>query len=637
MKGDFTRDTFDRDRHFSRVLWQQGRVQLDADFNEQTSILLHRQHALAADLIGPHGTPPPNAAEPDLDGFKISRVSATDFKIGNGRYYVDGILCENDAKDEAGNFVDVTYKTQPGYAQDLDAPLPATPFLVYLDVWERHLTYVELEDQDGSAISIRESALKGPDTATRAQVVWQVKATDLLPDGTTHIPANTTCDDVEKNYWSDWTKNWQREHRGMLKATAVQTRPPSSEDPCITPPEARYRGAENQLYRVEIHRAGRADEGPNSATFKWSRDNGTVIYPIREIAEKTLTLEHLGRDGRSGLQVNDWVEVVDDDYTLSNQAGALLQVTAVDPETNIVTLNAAPEVGDNPAKHRLLRRWDWQEGVQTEGEVPVHEGTSEEDWIELENGILIQFQPAPEGSQHEYRTGDYWLIPARTATGDVEWPGPVDSPKALPPHGIDHHYAPLAIFPAGDGSIADCRNLLSRGSTGDITPAKIGALALSDYDLGRTSISHVTFDQTISDGGIKTMPIAFRPALILVSGTGQARLGGRVYGGTFSAFVDLREGRMSATCAPLWIVKYPGIYDWQSFSFTHQPYVCYANFADQSSFLIRTETITVSVNSITPIDPNMFNIELKFRRTLAAGSASRLAEFRIDLELCCLG
>jgi 2-polyprenyl-6-methoxyphenol hydroxylase-like FAD-dependent oxidoreductase len=41
-------------------------------------------------------------------------------------------------------------------------------YLVYLDVWERHLTHIE-------APSIREVALGGPDTTTRAQIVWQVR------------------------------------------------------------------------------------------------------------------------------------------------------------------------------------------------------------------------------------------------------------------------------------------------------------------------------------------------------------------------------------------------------------------------------------------------------------------------------
>ena len=50
---------------------------------------------------------------------------------------------------------------------------------------------------------------------------------------------------------------------------------------------------------------------------------------------------------------------------------------------------------------------------------------------------------SPKGG---FRVGDYWLIPTRTATGDVIWPGPVENPDAIPPHGIDEHYAPLAVW-----------------------------------------------------------------------------------------------------------------------------------------------------------------------------------------------
>ena len=57
MGGDFTRDTFDPGKHYSRVLMQQGRVQLDADWNEQASILLHYMRALGRDLFGPHAGP----------------------------------------------------------------------------------------------------------------------------------------------------------------------------------------------------------------------------------------------------------------------------------------------------------------------------------------------------------------------------------------------------------------------------------------------------------------------------------------------------------------------------------------------------------------------------------------------------
>src|SRR5437899_2674137 len=55
FRGDVSRDTFDRTKHFSRVLMQQGRVQLDADWNEQGDILTHYLRSLATDLIGAHG------------------------------------------------------------------------------------------------------------------------------------------------------------------------------------------------------------------------------------------------------------------------------------------------------------------------------------------------------------------------------------------------------------------------------------------------------------------------------------------------------------------------------------------------------------------------------------------------------
>ena len=38
MKGDVSRETFDATKHYSGVRMQQGRVQTDADWNEQGAI-----------------------------------------------------------------------------------------------------------------------------------------------------------------------------------------------------------------------------------------------------------------------------------------------------------------------------------------------------------------------------------------------------------------------------------------------------------------------------------------------------------------------------------------------------------------------------------------------------------------------
>jgi hypothetical protein len=480
-RGDFTRDTFKPDRHFLRVLQQQGRVWLDADFNEQTSILLHYLQALAADLIGPHGgrdygfLVAVDAKDVGLTDWKTLRLNlqSGDFVIGKGHYYVDGILCENEG------YVLYSLKNLPGAGQLTSGK--ATPYLIYLDVWERHITYIEDEDKDRNDPSIREVALLGPDTATRSKVVWQVKMTTVTP-GTQQVDSRGVRAPTEgwpkrvESIWGTITETWQPSNRGRLKARA-KTNSDENTDPCITSPDARYRGAENQLYRVEIHNGGvkwdgKIDEDGSpsgnvkeAATFKWSRENGSVTFRI--VAKPTtgdngntttVTLENLGRDQRFGLAEGDWVEIVDDDYTLQTRAESLLQVKSIDRDQMTVTLDGTPEskVGAEPTKHPLLRRWDQKKSDPTKGwptlqagVALVQESTGTDGWLTLEDGVQIQFQTGGN-----YRTGDYWLIPARTATGDVEWPGPVSNPDALPPHGVEHHYAPLAIISVGaDGAV----------------------------------------------------------------------------------------------------------------------------------------------------------------------------------------
>ncbi len=428
MKGDFTRDTFDRRNHFTRVLWQQGRVQVDADENERTAILLHQLRSLARAVIGPHGGPDGAA------GFAITTPPrANEFSISQGCYFVDGILCENE--DTVG------YRGQPDLPVPENEALPNSRFLVYLDVWERHLTCVEQP-------SIREVALGGADTATRARVVWQVK----WYAGPLAVPA--TCADLP---WPDLVSSWQPPNRGLLKARARA--PGAVSDPCITSPDAQYRGAENQLYRVEVHNAAALDRD-HPPTFKWSRENGSVVFPIARLAADagTHTIKvqviRLGRDARLDLAVGDWVEIVDDAYVLTNRASPLHQVVAIDRADLSVTVDGILDdagTGSRPPLHPLLRRWDQKGDGLVGGAVPLVEAGGDRDgnWLPLEDGVQIQFQPTGPARGRvstPYRTGDYWMIPARVATGDVEWPGGSASPEALPPHGVEHHYAPLAIL-----------------------------------------------------------------------------------------------------------------------------------------------------------------------------------------------
>jgi hypothetical protein len=95
MKGDFTRDIFDSRKHYLRVNMQQGRVQLDADQNEQNSITLYYLQSLAKDLIGTQRGPSEGCGF-EIIPVLIEKNSDFDFAITCGHYYVDGVLCEND-------------------------------------------------------------------------------------------------------------------------------------------------------------------------------------------------------------------------------------------------------------------------------------------------------------------------------------------------------------------------------------------------------------------------------------------------------------------------------------------------------------------------------------------------------------
>ncbi len=506
MKADLTRETFQRERHYRRVIQQQGRVPIDADWNEQAEIQKHHDETEAVDVIGPGGFPQgPSfqlAASPD----------GRDLLIDDGRGYVDGILAENEnAKVEvlafsgpnqvklrtlvldgvalrAGEWVIVndpvvndpaqrfrvqaldrstqtitlsanlpaalvvartyvkrvaSYITQPDWYHPDFVSLPAPAampaltddgvFLAYLDVWRRQVT--ALEDR-----LLREVALGGPDTCTREKTVWQVKLRRIKDgqpaDCSSPLPSEAST--------------------GRLSARARQ--PASGDSPCVIAPGARYRSLENQLYRVEIHDSG----GVGSATFKLSRDNGMVMVSWLASSGPDLTVSSLGRDKVLGLASGQWIELIDDSVDESQGPGTLVKIKKVDPATNTITIDdttvyPAPPAGRGydiarfPLNPRV-RRWDH---VSSTAALKVTRPAGD-GYLDLEEGVQIRFEDG------NYVSGDYWLIPARTITADVEWPrNELGDPLPQPRRGVRHHFARLGVVTIAGGlvtGVTDCRS-----------------------------------------------------------------------------------------------------------------------------------------------------------------------------------
>jgi hypothetical protein len=175
-------------------------------------------------------------------------------------------------------------------------------------------------------------------------------------------------------------------------------------------------------------------------------------------------------------------------------------VEKVDPVDRIVTLripeapegtpSPPPSFGENNGAHPLLRLWDSPGAVNVEVS-----DDSDDDGIPLEDGIEVKF--FAEDDDSNFRTGDYWLIPARTIPGNIQWPQEVSpsQAKAVPPQGIVHRYAPLARITLDEGGnpdeVVDYRRTfapLSEPAGG--LPAPAGGLPAPDWDSGEIILTH---------------------------------------------------------------------------------------------------------------------------------------------------
>jgi photosystem II stability/assembly factor-like uncharacterized protein len=343
------------------------------------------------------------------------------FTISSGRIYVDGILGQLDHP--------ASYMNQPDFPSPppLSAPTGDRTDLVFLDLWQRHITAIEDPE-------IREVALGGPDTTTRLKTIVQVKILENVETG--------NCEDDLQHGWPPIPP---LNKRGRL---STQAEPGAIDEPCIIAPGGGYRGLENRLYRVEIHEGGVLSSGTNEnvPTFKWSRDNGSVVVGGECIDESgsgnKVKVNRLGRDQVLVLKEGDWVEVLGDGTELRGEPGTMARIEPngiSEQEAQMFALTLDQNISQHSGeKHLKVRRWD---GVN---QVNVHQ------WIELEDGIQIRFWPGT------YCPGDYWIFTARAATGNVK-----TLDKALP-KGIEHHYCKLALVIWKDGnieSVLDCRRV----------------------------------------------------------------------------------------------------------------------------------------------------------------------------------
>ncbi len=184
--GNFSRDTFDRLKHYVGVRLQQGVPIVDADWNELEDIRKYELQAFLKWFIG-NGVPSGN------HGFEIQAVAdPNDLSIrggdgtaeGTGRILVEGmdVLNESDLRYTAqALYNDAALAAEWGVdpIPPLTTPAGNRTDTVYLDVWEREVDSTEDADLVNPAI--------GVETCVRTKREWALR----VVEGSSAVPIPT--------------------------------------------------------------------------------------------------------------------------------------------------------------------------------------------------------------------------------------------------------------------------------------------------------------------------------------------------------------------------------------------------------------------------------------------------------------
>ena len=433
MNGDFSQwRRFDPDENFNGVLHQQGRVQLDTDWNEQTRVVNHWQGRAGRDVIGDSVAAVPTTSP---DGFKIEGAQVVNaggtervqLDVRPGHAWADGLLVY--LGGNPGTTVNrlATYLEPP--AQD-----PAgTVSSIAAGVRDAVILEVSREAVNGFQWPERliEPALGGPDTTERVHTRIAFRLMRLAADEDCHTIRGKLKDDPSA--------------LGRLKVSLQPAVVVPGDCPVVE--GGGYTGFEHQLYRIEV-----AATNSGAPRFKWSQTNGGLVGRGRFIAGTPPKVEiaaNLSAIVTSGL-TDFYLEAVQFDANLG-QWRVTYGAQATLNNQQELELAAGATFGTLPASLDpvFFRLWNGLSNVSafTNAATPV----------ELRDGIRLVFDPP---AAKAYRPGDYWVFPVRA--------GEIKNPEMLidaqPPQGIDYHRVPLAELNwnaprqlGGPPEIEDCR------------------------------------------------------------------------------------------------------------------------------------------------------------------------------------
>jgi hypothetical protein len=448
MGSDRARITYDPHQHYRSVVMQQGRVTLEADWNEAQQISEEELRRETLDIVGPAGTPD--------DGYRVvipppSTSLPYDFLVEKGTMYVGGV------RTWLGE--PVHYSNQPEWRdpgpEDPDwvdpvtlAAPPANEF-IYLLLREQEVSAVE--DQD-----LKDVALGGPDTVQRTRLLQRFVR--LASQGADCVSGLAAAQ-------AHWLTEGLVFHpdimrlisSGRLSVGAANQQP--APNPCLPQAQGGYVDPDNQLIRVQI---SGVDSLTGNPKFLWGFDDASFLYRIDVDPNnpQNLLLQSAPVDSFHQPVRGQAVEVLRVAAELSN--GGLVAALSgfpftldqnYDPDAQSVLLPTGVSLPpdylsatQSPPTPLFLRVWQ-EEKVFAPGVATVLGDT----------GLEVTLETASGGPFH---TGDYWMFAVRPSTPQTVYPERYWN-NFQPAEGPRLWACPLAVLSwiRRTGFVAaDCRN-----------------------------------------------------------------------------------------------------------------------------------------------------------------------------------
>jgi Family of unknown function (DUF6519)/IPT/TIG domain len=475
MAGDRARVSYDPSRKWRGLVAQQGRVTVEADWNEAAAIDSERDRMETLDVVGPVGTPDHGYGVTAVPAGAAAPATPGDLTIAPGTLYLGG---ERLDLDDA-----VTYSTQPDWLDHSTDPLWVAPVVPAATGTSNELVYLLASEQEVSAVedpALADVALGGPDTMARQRILQHF----------VRQPAQASaCGDA----WDAWTSSLAGDGLAFDAAsmrveslTALQVSfsdAPAAPGPCQPVATGGYLGAENQMIRVMVTSAG-----TGTPTIVWGFDDASFLYRVQSASydsssgNTTVTLAsapvdsyHYPVAGQAVELLRDAAALTDADYIASATGFVAPLAASYDPASTQLVISGQPP-GDylSAATQQLyLRVW------QSTTAAPPGQATELGD-----TGVAVTLTLS---SGTSFRAGDFWRFALRPIQPAIVYPARyLDAPQ--PPDGPRVWACPLAVLTWDAGSATATACVPPFSSLVELTGAKAGCctvdVGLSDVDDG---------------------------------------------------------------------------------------------------------------------------------------------------------